>query len=497
MTLRSAGWVGLFSLIWLGWCLNAHAQDAAPDLRLTGSFNRTDHETYREVPFRVPKGTQRLTVELSYSGQDDHSVIDLGLRDPVRFRGWSGGNKSRIVIEEADATPSYLPGPVTPGVWKLVLGVPNIRVGKSAIFQARIWFEDDADSLSAVEAPINPSVGWYRGDLHMHTAHSDGTCASRRGMRVPCPVFKTLVSATERRLDFIAITDHNATSQNQSVQELKPYFDDLLLIPGREITTFKGHANVFGPTATLDFQVGSAPGHNFSGLLNKVDALGGVVSVNHPALPSGEVCMGCGWTYSKTDWSRIPAMEVISGGSLALFGAEGPFSGIGFWEQRLNAGYRITAIGGSDNHDPTAGPPVGTPTTVVHAQELSQKEILRAIRQGHVFIDVWGKGDLLLAVSATAGSITVEMGDELLLAVGAPVSIKVVTTGAPEGAQLSLAGSGRELASVNDTLVLGPAGSKAFTLVADAQSRWLRFDIRDRYGKLLVLGNPIYLRPKP
>jgi len=34
-----------------------------------------------------------------------------------------------------------------------------------------------------------------------------------------------------RGLDFIAITDHNATSQYNPMRELQPYFDKLLLIP--------------------------------------------------------------------------------------------------------------------------------------------------------------------------------------------------------------------------------------------------------------------------
>ena len=497
MTLRCVGWVSLVSLIWLSWCGGANGQDTPPDLSLTGSLDRTDHETYREVPFRVPRGTHRLTVEFTYTGQADRSVIDLGLRDPVRFRGWSGGNKARIVIEEADATPSYLPGPVTSGIWKLVLGVPNIRSGKSAAFQARIWFDNDADALAVMEAPINPSVGWYRGDLHMHTAHSDGTCASQRGSRVPCPVFKTLISATERHLDFIAITDHNATSQSHSIRELAPYFDGLLVISGREITTFEGHANLFGPTGFIDFQLGGPRAPNLGPILAQIEAKGGVLSVNHPALPSGETCMGCGWTYADTDWSRVPAMEVINGASLALFGAEGPFSGVAFWEQRLNSGFRIAAIGGSDNHDPAKGPPIGTPTTVVHAQNLSQKEILRAIRQGHVFVDVWGRGDLMLAVLATAGSTTVEMGDELLVAVGKPISVKVTVAGVPAGARLSLAGNGSELAGLGSLAVLSPQDSRTFTFLADEHPQWLRFDVRDQDGKLLALGNPIYLRPAP
>lgn len=38
---------------------------------------------------------------------------------------------------------------------------------------------------------------------------------------------------------------------------LQPYFDKLLLIPGREITTFQGHFNLFGATQFLDFRLGS------------------------------------------------------------------------------------------------------------------------------------------------------------------------------------------------------------------------------------------------
>lgn len=495
--MRSAAWVGLFSLMWLGGWTHAFAQESVPDLVLKGSFDRSDHETYREVPFRVPRGTHNLVLDFSYSGKDDRTVIDFGLRDPVRFRGWSGGSKSRVVIEEADAAPSYLPGPLKPGLWKLILGVPNLRPGKSATFEARIWFDDDAESMSALAQPINPASGWYRGDLHTHTAHSDGTCSSQRGARVPCPVFKTLMSASARHLDFIAITDHNTTSQNQSMRELAPYFDDLLLIPGREITTFNGHANVFGPTDFVDFQLGSARARNLTAILAQVEAKGGLLSVNHPALPSGETCMGCGWSYADTDWSRVSSMEVINGGSLALFGPEGPFSGVKFWEQRLNAGFRIAAIGGSDNHDPVNGSPIGTPSTVVHALNLSQPEILRAISLGHAFVDVWGRGDLMLAVSATAGLTTVEMGDELPVTAGTPISIKVDVSGIPAGSRLSIAGNGPELADLANLAVLSPKDSRTFTLIADERSRWLRFDIRDHDGKLLALGNPIYLRPKP
>jgi hypothetical protein len=477
----------------------AAAAERAPDLTLTGVITGADHQTYREVPFRLPAGTARLTVEFAYTGKAQRSVIDLGLRDPQRLRGWSGGDKARLVVEEADATPSYLAGPLQPGTWSLVLGVPNIRKTATAAYTARIWFDRaEAPFPGFLPAPIKAGPGWYRGDLHMHTAHSDGSCLSRKGTKVPCPVFKTLEAAEARGLDFIAVTDHNATSQNAALRELAPFFDDLLLIPGREVTTFNGHANLFGSTAPLDFQLGSPRAPSLSKILDEAQAAHALFSVNHPGQPSGEVCMGCGWT-AKTDWSRIPAMEAVNGGALSLFGPEGPLSGIPVWEARLNAGFRITAIGGSDNHDAGAeagkASTIGLPTTVVHAPELSQAAILEAIRQGHVFIDIWGTRDRLLEVEARTGALRAEMGDLLPAAAGTSVRFEAHVAGAPEGAALSLAGDGAGLVRPFDHALGAAEARRTFDLVADGQARWLRVDIRDSTGKLLILGNPIYLRP--
>jgi len=42
----------------------ARAQPA-PDLTLTGALTGADHQTYREVAFKVPAGVTRLTVEFA------------------------------------------------------------------------------------------------------------------------------------------------------------------------------------------------------------------------------------------------------------------------------------------------------------------------------------------------------------------------------------------------------------------------------------------------
>jgi hypothetical protein len=114
--------------------------------------------------------------------------------------------------------------------------VPNIRFAVTSSYRAEIRFNSVLEDSSFTTAPLATGKRWYRGDLHMHTAHSDGSCTSQTGRRVPCPVFFTAQAAAPRGLDFIAITDHNATSQYEAMRELQPYFDRLLLIPGRTLT---------------------------------------------------------------------------------------------------------------------------------------------------------------------------------------------------------------------------------------------------------------------
>lgn len=468
----------------------------APDLILTGALTAAQHETYTEVPFKVPAGVTRITVEFAYTGKEERSVIDLGLRDPERFRGWSGGNKSRFTLAESDATPSYLPGPLKAGIWKLVLGTPNIRKAARAEYTAKIWL----DRLGAAPEPFSPleavSIGerWWRGDLHTHTGHSDGSCLSRKGAKVPCPVFKTLDAAVARGLDFVAVTDHNTTSQYGVLRELAPYYDDLVILPGREITIFKGHANLFGPTAFVDFQLGGQHAPDFSAILKQAEAVGGLVSINHPGLPSGELCMGCGWTAPDTDYSRIQAIEAINGVI-----TEGPLSGVGFWETRLNEGHRITAIGGSDNHDPTLditkAPSLGVPTTVVRSVVLSQDAIMKAIRAGHVFVDVKGSRDRILEVTARAGGAQAQMGDILAAPAGTRVDLSVHVANVA-GGRLSLAGPAAA-SVIGDLGLSGADETRVLALTADGSRQWLRVDVRDQAGKLLLLGNPIYLNFRP
>jgi hypothetical protein len=491
-----------------------------PDLVLRGELTGTDNKTWHAVPFDVPEGVARLTVEFDYTTRELHTAIDIGIQDPEGFRGWSGGDKRGFTLSATDATPSYLSGPMRAGRWSLLLGVPNIRPQTQAQYTANVWYEKDGAPGSALPGPVlRAQAGWYRGDLHMHTAHSDGSCLSRRQQKVPCPLFLTATAANERGLDFIAITDHNTPSHANAMRELQPYFDDLLLIPGREITTFYGHANVFGTVAPLDFRVGSDAVPDVNALLKNVERTGAVISINHPVRPIGEECMGCGWApRGDVDYALMQAVEVVNGRD-----ADTPLSGISFWEGLLNKGYRLTAVGGSDNHNALGGT-IGVPTTVVYADELSQAGISAGLRRGRVYVDVTGAPNRTLEMTATAGQQrTSHMGDVLLVKSGTRVQFEGRVGGVPEGQvevivdgrQVQPAGAlsaaagtaSREAGSVPQT-ANREAGSSApplatplpawpftFPWRADSKPHWIRVNVRDGQSHLALVGNPIYVRP--
>jgi hypothetical protein len=458
----------------------AAAQDKF--LVLTGDVKGNQHKTYFEVPFTVPPGVHRLSVDFQYTGKDQRATLDLGIADPERLRGESGGNKSHFTISDTDATPSYLPGPIPAGTWRLIVAVPNMRAHVVAHYEAHIRFDNPEEEASFTSQPLAMGTRWYRGDLHMHTGHSDGSCQSQSGRKVPCPLFLTVQAAATRSLDFIAITDHNAQSQYQQLRELQPFFDHLLLIPGREMTTFHGHFNVFGVTQFMDWRV-TPGGLDLNAVLRDVHAKGGIASVNHAEAPEGEECMGCRWMpVEGTDMGLFSAVEVINYGAIM-------FSSAKYWDSQLRAGHRLAAIGGSDNHNATIAPgdvgAIGWPATAVEADQLSVAAILDGIRAGRTFVDLTGSRDKMVDFEVEANGKSARMGGSLDLPAGASLAVHVHAV-AEKGSVVRLVWDGEEtgspLALVGDT-----------TLTASAGRHWLRLEVKDAQGKNELISSPLYI----
>src|SRR6201997_1303347 len=208
------------------------------------------------LPFDVPPGVQRISVDTSH---DDFSVVgvarnvlDLGIFGPAGydlgnaagFRGWSGGARDHFEISNAYATPGYLAGPIEPGPWVVALG-PVVVSPWGMTWEARVTMErgpsagrlPESEAAQPLPPPSITGARWYRGDLHLHTVHSDGE-------RHP----EELVSdAQAGGLDFIASTEHNTNAANRVWPTCRN--GSLLVIPGEEVTTRHGHWLAIGLSA--------------------------------------------------------------------------------------------------------------------------------------------------------------------------------------------------------------------------------------------------------
>ncbi|MEU6038383.1 CehA/McbA family metallohydrolase [Actinomadura sp. NPDC047616] len=343
----------------------------------------------RELPVEVPPGTASLTVTLAYEG----GVIDLGCHGPAGFRGWSGGARREFVIGPDRATPGYLPGEPEPGVWHVWLGlhrVPPEGVPYEVVAVASGTPPPDPPAPGDPGPPQRPprrrdlpapaGTRWLAGDLHAHTHHSDGT------LTVP----ELARRAAARGLDFLAVTDHNTVSHHAELPAAAARAG-ITLLPGQEVTTDRGHANVFGHTGWVDFRRPPADWVAFAA------GRGGLVSINHPL--SGD----CAWLRPLPPASRPRLAEIWHSS---------------WWDRRWGAPLAwadlwrpdVVPVGGSDFHSPAQHQVLGEPTTWVLAGDDG---VLGALAAGRT------------AVSASPGAPLLLRVDDDLIAVDADGTVLV------------------------------------------------------------------------
>ncbi len=464
----------------------------APDLVLTGTVDRSNYQRNVAVPFTVPKGVTRIAIELTYTRPDGKTVINLGLFDGERFRGWSGSNKHAVVLDESSATPSFNPGPIGGRRWALDLGVSYIDEGAVSTYTAKVWFwrPGDVPAVSTFSPePLKTGRAWYRGDLHMHTGNSDGFCDTARGRTVPCPLYKTVEAGEAARLDFIGITDHNNVAHYNAMRELQPYHDGILLIPGREMTTEEGHANIFGTTEYVDHRLGEKSMPDMATMIDASHKAGAIVSINHPGSPNDHRCRGCGWIAPEVTRGMVDAFEAMNASHLWKQLAGGDAMGdVAIWEKEVAKGRRVTMIGGSDDHDVQLGRlGVGFPTTVVRADVLSERAILDAIEAGHVWLDLSGKPGRSFDLVAN-GDATI--GDDLALAAGQKLAMTVKVGGSAGGKLVGLV-DGKPDPSL--TVAITDAQAEIpLSWTSDGQRHWIRFEVMQGAGRAIVT-NPVYV----
>lgn len=389
----------------------------AQDLVLDGEVPLDDLDHFF-IPFEVPPGT--VEIEVQHDDQSEVNVLDWGLEDAEGFRGWGGGNAEPAIVGLEAASRSYIPGEVV-GAWKVVVGKVQIEE-MPATYHVEIFFRDTPTLAPQTErAPYAPppalsgEARWYAGDFHVHSEQS--------GDARP-PIDEVATFARSRGLDFVELSEHNTNAQLGFYDAIQPDHPDLLLIPGVEWTTYDGHANGIGAVDWVDHKIGQ-PGVTVEAAVEAFHDQGALFSLNHPALDVGSLCFGCLWEHDLAP-SHIDAVEIITVGWMqggSLFAKKA----IALWDEICDTGQHAAAIGGSDDH--RAGvelgafqSPIGDPTTMVYAEELSVKGILDGVRDGRTVVKLQGPDDPMIelqtsvvrqgdTVSAEAVTITAVVSD--------------------------------------------------------------------------------------
>lgn len=329
-----------------------------------------EHAPLRELPVEVPDGARGLRVELITDEQ--RGVLDLGLLDPAGFRGWSGGARRRFVVTSEGATPGYVPGPVEPGVWHVLIGLHRVAP-EGAPYTVRVGFEpgplDERPVPSALPTPRPPRSiegtdgrRWWPGDLHAHTEHSDGEQS----------VLEVAHLAASRGLAFLAVTDHNTVSHHAHLPAAARS-SGVTLLPGEEVTTDRGHANAIGTPDWVDFR---APVETW---WTAAEAGGGVLTVNHPL--AGD----CAWRLAEPPAGAL--VEAWHG--LAAFLTDHALD----WTGERDG----IPIGGSDYHRSSDPVRPGQPTTWLEAHEPTPAGFVEALRARRVAVSREPTGPVLVA----------------------------------------------------------------------------------------------------
>ncbi|SEG33255.1 hypothetical protein SAMN05216223_104397 [Actinacidiphila yanglinensis] len=379
------------------------------------------------LPLDVPQGVRQISVSYTYdrpavAAGTLGNACDIGIFDQRGtdvggdgFRGWSGGARTDFSISAEQATPGYLPGPVGAGTWHVALGPYTVAPqGLDYSVTVTLTFGDRGTTPPPDYPPEQVrgrGRGWYRGDCHLHTVHSDG----KRTLE------QLAALARAAKLDFINSSDHNTTSAHPLLGPLAG--DDLLILTGEEVTTRNGHYLAIGLDGGewIDWRY-RARDDAFDRFARQIRRAGGIVVPAHPYGNS----LASQW---KFGYDNVDAIEVWNGPWTPDDEAS-----LLTWDNLLTSaarrgdGHWLPAMGNSDAHrDPDV---VGLPQTVVLADGLDRHALQTGIRAGNSWIAE--NADVRLSFSAAGPrGEHAGIGERLPVALDADVTVRLEVGGVP------------------------------------------------------------------
>jgi PHP domain len=362
-------------------------------LEVTGTVSPETSAAYLRHSFNVPEGIKQLRVSLRYE-KPGICQLYLSVFGPNGYRGSRmlpgavGLIEEVLEFGEGFGSLGAIEGEIEAGNWLAFLDLERTAYTVDYMLTVEASFENGAklEPFSAAENG-NDTPGWYRGELHSHTHHSDGRSSTAE-----------LVAAARRYgLDFLALTDHFTTAAWAELHSLSD--EKLCVITSLEMTGHRGHANFHGLREWVNPFVDEPETWSINDAARATRAQGGLVCVNHP------FALDLGWRYHEFDWTLCDALEIyhhLEGSSNTAM--------LTFWDGLLRAGHRISGVAGTDSHDATEGRHrLGQVFTCVYANALRSGAILDGVRAGRAYVTLGPT----LAFQATSGANRAGMGEEL------------------------------------------------------------------------------------
>ncbi len=452
------------------------------NVHFEGALSPADAKRHLPFEFEVPAGTQQVLIEMWHAeGHTDglSNMLTLTLFDPNGHRGaghrmgtpMKGKRLHRIAISPEQATPGYEAGPLPAGQWRLFIDTHRVTDAAPCTYRIDIACSEQPDTSPRkpsppIPQPFAPTQGpnWYRGDLHGHTKHSDGSW----------DVIDLLVYARRYNLNFVTLSDHNTVSP---LAELDGYNSpDLLTIGGMELTTFWGHALALGTRQWVDWRVDGSK-RTMPMIAQEAMAQGATYIIAHPMAIGDPICTGCSWMYEDMRPGPARIVEIWNGGDWdnESFNEKG----LALYYQWLNQGHRLAATSGTDIHGPLPAD-MRPGFNVVYAEALTEPAILTAIRAGHLFVS---NGPHVEFTAQSIQGHTGMMGDQLPLI---PATLTAMWRDAMVGMQLRIIVDG----SCIHQQTINELGSHQWQLAG--QSRWCTVEIREAGGNIAAVTNPIF-----
>jgi len=187
----------------------------------------------------------------------------------------------------------------------------------------------------------------FKIDLHIHTVYSGDSYITLE---------EAISNAKARRLDGIAITDHNTVEACRRL----PDNSGLIIIPGIEVSSSEAHILALGVREPIQRSMTAVE------TMEEIHKLGGVGVVAHPFS-----FLSKGAKKEAIRRARPDAVETINSWTFFPFSVER--------SRRLAEALGLPQTGGSDAHIPGS---IGKAYTCIDSDEPRVGDVLEALRKG-------------------------------------------------------------------------------------------------------------------